>query len=140
MSFEKIGAVNQEEMIHPRSCVMLYYFTPAELKQIQVVAKMVGISDQIILGTQQAECTLQAILDNEITTAEGHEIKQKAVVFNNVAGTRINAFIEGLKKFRINKPLMAVVTENSIKWTLNQLLIELGEEHRALKNNQWNNH
>lgn len=140
MSFEKIGAVNEEEMVHPRSCVMLYYFTPAELRQIQVVAKMVGISDQIILGTQQGECTLQAILDNEITTTEGEAIKQKAVVFNHIAGTRINAFIEGLKKFRINRPLMAVVTENSIKWTLNQLLIELGEEHRALKSNQWNNH
>ena len=140
MSFEKIQATSHEEVIHPRSCVMLYYFTPAELRQIQLVAKMVGVADQIVLGTGQGECTLQAILDNEITTNQGEEIKQKAVVFNNIAGTRINAFIEGLKKFRINRPLMAVVTETSIKWTLNQLLMELSEEHQALKKNQWNNH
>lgn len=140
MSFEKMQTVNNEELIHPRSCMMLYYFTPAELRQIQIIAKMVGVEDQIILGTQQGECTLQAILDNEITLSTGPEIKQKAVIFNNIASTRINAFIEGLKKFRINRPLMAVVTENSIKWTLNELLIQLNEEHHAIKNNQWNNH
>lgn len=140
MSFERIQGANHDEAIHERSCIMFYYFTPAELRQVQLVAKMVGVADQIILGSAQGECTLEAILDGELTTSQGEEIKQKAVVFNNIEGTRINAFIEGLKKFRISRPLMAVVTETSIKWTFNQLLKELGEEHQALKKNQWNSH
>ena len=140
MSFEKMKTVSDQEVIHERSCMMLYYFTPAELKQIQMVARMAGVGDQIILGMEHGECTLQAILDNQLTSSTDACLKQKAIIFNNISSTRISAFIEGLKKFRMNRPLIAVVTETSIKWTLKELLLHLNEQHHAVKNNQFNEH
>ena len=61
---------------------------------------------------------------------------QKAILFNNVPANRMNAFIESIKKCRIPRPLIAVVTETSIHWTIEELISNLAAERIALKNNQ----
>ena len=48
----------------------------------------------------------------------------------------MNAFIESMKKCRIPRPLIAVVTETSIHWTIEELISNLAAERIALKNNQ----
>ena len=36
MSFEKIQSFKEKDAVHERSCIMLYHFTPAEHKQLQL--------------------------------------------------------------------------------------------------------
>ena len=93
MSFEKIQSFKEKDAAHERSCIMLYHFTPAEHKQLQLVARMAGINDQIILESTHGNCTLESILENQMTPSETEILQQKTVVFNNSSSTRMNAFI-----------------------------------------------
>lgn len=140
MSFEKMQDFNEKKPVHERSCVMFYYFTPAEVKQLQLVAKLAGITDQIILKEEHGECTLQAILDDQITSSEVEILKQKAIVFNNIPSTRISAFLQGLKKIRMNRPLVAATTETSINWPLKELLFQLNAERQGINSNRFTEH
>lgn len=131
MSFESIQ--NQaEKVIHERSCIMLYQFSPAELKQVQNVARLTGLRDQIILKVSDADNTLRIILDDAERQEAAGGIKEKAIIFNNIPASRMNAFIEALKKYRMSRPLMAVVTEHSINWTISELMRNLQEERSSL--------
>ncbi len=140
MSFEKMQDFNEKKPVHERSCIMLYYFTPAEMKQLQLAAKLAGINDQIILKQEHGDCTLQAILDDQLTSSEGEIIKHKAIIFNNVSGARVGAFLQGLRKIRMSRPLVAVTTETSIKWPLKELLLQLNEERYAINSNRFTEH
>ncbi len=132
MSFENMKSMSQEA-IHERSCMLMYHFTSQEMKQIQNVARMTGITDCICLSACHAENTIKNILDGEITEKETEVLKEKALILNNISTTRMNAFIEGLKKCRIKRPLIAVVTETSIHWPLKELLQHLVSERAAVR-------
>ena len=47
---------------------------------------------------------------------------------------KINMFIDNLKKIRINNVLKAIVTETSINWTLNEVIVNLLNERAAINN------
>lgn len=141
MSFEQIKNTD-EHIVHPRSCVLLNSFNPAEMKQLKNLARLTGISEQIFINGSYNDTTLMDLLENPALTPTTSEDTStlKAVVFNNVSANRMNAFIEGLKKCRINRPLIAVVTDTSINWTLSELINNLSAEREAFKNNQGDIH
>lgn len=139
MSFENMKDV-ENEVIHERACMLMYHFSQQEIKQIQNVARMVGITDCILLGPSQGENSIRNILDGEIKQGEGESIKEKAIILNQISNTRISAFIEGLKKCRIKRPLIAVVTATSIEWTLDELLNNLASERAAIRAGDFSEH
>lgn len=135
MSFEKIEDLKQE-IIHERSCMILYNFTPNELGHIQNVARLTGIRDQIILRPNQSQTIIRDILDDQFIEGEVGKVLDKTIILNAVSTQKMNAFLEALKKYRMPRPLIAVVTSHSINWTLEELLMNLREEREALKNNK----
>lgn len=139
MSFENMKEL-KEEVVHERACMLMYYFSPQEIKQIQNVARMTGITDCVLLNPTHGENTIRDVLDGKIKQGEGEGMKEKAIILNQIATTRMHAFIEGLKKCRIKRPLIAVVTSTSIEWTLNELLENLASERAALKSGTFSEH
>lgn len=139
MSFENMKNL-KDEIVHERACMLMYYFSQQEMKQIQNVARMTGITDCILLGPSHGENTIRNILDGEIKQGEVEGIKDKAIILNQISTTRINAFIEGLKKCRIKRPLIAVVTSTSIEWTLDELLNNLVSERAAVRSGEFSGH
>lgn len=139
MSFENMKAIGHEGL-HERSCMMMYDFTPQEVRQIMNVARMIGIKDCITLKPSHGTNKVREILDNQLTEAEETAIKEKAIIFNGIPSPRVSLFIDSLKKCRIKRPIIAVVTEQSIDWTLNDLLINLSNERVALKNGEFSAH
>ena len=139
MSFENMKEL-KDEIVHERACMLMYYFTPQEIKQIQNVARMTGITDCVLLSPSHAGNTIRDILDGKIKQGEGEGMKEKAIILNQISTTRMHAFIEGLKKCRIKRPLIAVVTSTSIEWTLNELLENLASERAALKAGTFSEH
>ena len=139
MSFENMKEL-KEEIVHERACMMMYYFTSQEIKQIQNVARMTGIADCILLNASHGQNTVRHILDGQIKQGEDESVKEKAIIFNQVSAARMSAFIEGLKKCRIKRPLIAVVTATSIEWTLNELLENLASERAALRSGDFSKH
>lgn len=132
MSFEKMQDLKE---IHERSCMMVYHFSPKEMQAIQSVARLTGIKDIIILEANQVETTIEDILENKITIGNDTNVNEKAIVFNNIPSGKVNVFIEGLKKMRMARPLIAVVTEHSIHWSFKELIMNLSQERAALRNN-----
>ena len=137
MSFESIKNTDAHST-HPRACVIFSAFSPSELKQLKNVARLSGISEQIVIDGSYNATKLLDLLENPSLTPEKteHTLTQKALLFNNIPANRMHAFIENMKKCRIPRPLIAVVTETSIHWTLEELINNLAAERIALKNNQ----
>lgn len=138
MAFEQLNK-QDEKVIHDRSCMLLYHFTAQEIRMIQNAARLSGIRDFVILQHNEAHNTIRTILDNKYEQGE-EGIKEKAIIFNHIPSPRMNAFIEALKKCRVKRPLMAVVTETSIDWSVDILIHNLIAERSAISAGQYNEH
>lgn len=130
MSFEKMKDLKE---VHERSCMIVYHFSPKEMQAIQSVARLTGIRDIISIEANQLETCVKDILDSNMHTGEDFGVNEKAIVFNNMSSNKVNLFIEGLKKMRVARPLIAVVTEHSINWTFKELVENLSKERAALR-------
>lgn len=123
-----------------RVCVLLYNFNAKDLGMLKNICNLIGLKDQIILMPKNATTLVKDILNNNIDESCEDGLKHNTVIFNNVDHVKIHSFMEALKKFRIQRPLIAVVTETSIDWELNTVIQNLIEEREALKSGKTLNH
>lgn len=138
MSFEKINR-QEAEVFYEKSCIIVYYFNAQEIRQIQNAARLSGIRECLVVAPQQSGNLIKDILQGELkNTGEGS--KHKVIIFNGIQPTRMNAFIEALKKCRLARPLMAVTTETSIHWTIDELIGHLLQERKAIREGRFENH
>ncbi|MEG0842818.1 MAG: DUF3783 domain-containing protein [Romboutsia sp.] len=139
MSFENIKNIDLNNT-HQRACIMIINFNGKELAMIKNISNMIGLRDQIILNHNQGKNIIKDILDNKEIIQGEDGIKNKAVIFNNVASTKINAFLDSLKKMRVNRPLTAIVTEDSKDWPIGELIKNLATERASLSQGKFYNH
>lgn len=123
-----------------RVCVLLYNFNTKDLGMLKNICNLVGIKDQIVLMPENSTTLIKDILNDNIDEGYENGLNNNAIIFNNVNHIKINSFMEALKKFRIKKPLIAVVTETSINWELNTVIQNLIEERKSLKSGKTFNH
>lgn len=121
------------KVVHERSCIILYGFTVAEEKQILNTARLVGIKDCIPLRSQDLKNTTADVLNNQITQEECKPLLEKAILFNHIPFPRMNLMIDAIKKYRMKKPLYAVVTEDALNWTIKEWLMQLMSERDGIK-------
>lgn len=139
MSFENMKDMKSSG-IHERSCMMMYYFTPQEARQIMNVARMTGVKDMITLKPSFGHNKIREILDNQATETEVEALKEKTIIFNGIPSNRVSLFIDGLKKCRIKRPIIAMVTDQTIDWTLADLLINLANERSSISRGEFTAH
>ena len=92
------------------------------------------IRDRICLYSKNGNSIIKDILEDKIDSNCEEGRKEKAIIFNNISNMKINMFIDNLKKIRINNVLKAIVTETSINWTLNEVIVNLLNERAAINN------
>ena len=131
MSFERLDRNNVIEN-DVRSCVLLCNFNGKELKAVKNYASILGLRDQICLYSKNGDSTIKDILEDNIDSNCEEGRKERAIIFNNISNMKINMFIDNLKKIRINNILKAVVTETSINWTVNEVIVNLLNERAAI--------
>lgn len=131
MSFTKISDININK--DSRSFVIVYNFNAKELSVIKMICNLLGIKDIQVLTKNNSDTKIKDIINRQLNNSDEEGINQKSLIFNNIESIKVSAFIDNLKKFRINRPLIAFVTENNINWTLNTLVSHLLEERNALK-------
>ncbi len=71
------------------------------------------------------------ILEDNISSECEEEIRDRAIIFNDLPNMKVSMFIDNMKKMRIAPAMKAIVTETSINWTLSHLLKNLIEERKA---------
>ncbi|MBM6860608.1 DUF3783 domain-containing protein [Clostridium saudiense] len=131
MSFERLDKNNVLEN-DVRSCVLLCNFNGKELKAVKNYASILGLRDQICLYSKNGDSIIKDILEDKVDSNCEDGRKEKAIIFNNISNMKISMFIDNLKKIRINNVLKAVVTETSINWTVNEIIVNLLNERAAI--------
>lgn len=131
MSFERL---DKNEVIdnNARSCIILCNFNGKELKAVKNYASILGLRDQICLYSKNGNSVIKDILEYNIDSNCENGRKEKAIIFNNISNMKINMFIDNLRKIRINNTLKAIVTETSVNWSVNEIIINLLNERAAI--------
>ena len=119
-----------------RSCALVFNFNNKDLMTIKSVFRLSGISDIIILKNNNLNTTIKDILDNNLLNDSEEKINSRAIIFNNIESRKISAVSDNLKRLKVQRPLLATVTETSINWELKNLLYNLQEEAHSLKNSK----
>ena len=133
MTFKNLKDIDNTES---RSCALVFNFNNKDLMTIKSVFRLSGISDIIILKNDNLNTTIKDILDNNLLNDSEEKINSRAIIFNNIESRKISAVSDNLKRLKVQRPLLATVTETSINWELKNLLYNLQEEAHSLKNSK----
>ena len=123
MTFKNLKELNTTES---RSCALVFNFNNKELIKIKSVFRLSGISDIIILKNDNLNTTIKDILDDNLLEDSEEKIKSR----------KISAVSDNLKRLKVQRPLLATVTETSINWDLKNLLYNLQEEAISLNSSK----
>lgn len=137
MTFKNLKELGTTES---RSCVLVFNFNNKDLITIKSIFRLSGISDVIILKNNNLNTTIKDILDNNLLEDSEEKINSRAIVFNNIESKKISSVSDNLKKLKVQRPLLATVTETSINWNLKNLLYNLQEESISLNTSKMSIH
>ena len=129
MTFKSLKELDTTES---RSCALLFNFNNKDLMSIKSIFRLIGISDIIILKNENLNTVIKDILEDNLLNDSEDKINSRAIIFNNIESRKINAVSDNLKRLKVQRPLLATVTETSINWDLKNLLCNLQEEAISL--------
>ena len=129
MTFKSLKELDTTES---RSCALLFNFNNKDLMSIKSIFRLIGISDIIILKNENLNTVIKDILEDNLLNDSEDKINSRAIIFNNIESRKINSVSDNLKRLKVQRPLLATVTETSINWDLKNLLCNLQEEAISL--------
>ena len=129
MTFKSLKELDTTES---RSCALLFNFNNRDLMSIKSIFRLIGISDIIILKNENLNTVIKDILEDNLLNDSEDKINSRAIIFNNIESRKINSVSDNLKRLKIQRPLLATVTETSVNWDLKNLLCNLQEEAISL--------
>jgi len=129
MTFKDLKYLDTKEA---RSCALVFNFNNKDLMTVKNVFRLVGIKDIIILKNENLNTVIKDILEDNLLNDSEDKINSRAIIFNNIESRKISSVSDNLKRLKIQRPLLATVTETSINWDLKNLLCNLQEEAISL--------
>lgn len=129
MTFKSLKELDTTES---RSCALLFNFNNKDLMSIKSIFRLIGISDIIILKNENLNTVIKDILEDNLLNDSEDKINSRAIIFNNIESRKISSVSDNLKRLKIQRPLLATVTETSVNWDLKNLLCNLQEEAISL--------
>ena len=133
MTFKSLKELDTTES---RSCALLFNFNNKDLMSIKSIFRLIGISDIIILKNENLNTVIKDILEDNLLNDSEDKINSRAIIFNNIESRKINSVSDNLKRLKVQRPLLATVTETSINWDLKNLLCNLQEEAISLNSSK----
>ena len=119
------------------------FFHSIHFKIALVFALLLLITFQIVgaifvrqLKNDNLNTTIKDILDDNLLEDSEEKINSRAIIFNNIESRKISAVSDNLKRLKVQRPLLATVTETSINWDLKNLLYNLQEEAISLNSSK----
>ena len=137
MTFKSLKELDTTES---RSCALLFNFNNKDLMSIKSIFRLIGISDIIILKNENLNTVIKDILEDNLLNDSEDKINSRAIIFNNIESRKINAVSDNLKRLKVQRPLLATVTETSVNWDLKNLLYNLQEEAISLNSSKTSIH
>ena len=133
MTFKKLKDIDITES---RKCALVFNFNNKDLMTIKSVFRLSGISDIIILKNDNLNTIIKDILEDNLLSDSEDKLNSRAIIFNNIESKKISAVSDNLKRLKVQRPLLATVTETSVNWDLKNLLYNLQEEAISLNSSK----
>lgn len=137
MTFKNLKDIDTTES---RKCALVFNFNNKDLMAIKSVFRLSGISDIIILKNDNLNTIIKDILEDNLLSDSEDKINSRAIIFNNIESKKISAVSDNLKRLKVQRPLLATVTETSVNWDLKNLLYNLQEEAISLNSSKTSIH
>ena len=109
---------------------------------IKIVVLMQGTCVQTENGNRDVALVsiIKDILEDNLLSDSEDKINSRAIIFNNIESKKISAVSDNLKRLKVQRPLLATVTETSVNWDLKNLLYNLQEEAISLNSSKTSIH
>lgn len=133
MTFKNLKDIDITES---RKCALVFNFNNKDLMTIKSVFRLSGISDIIILKNDNLNTIIKDILEDNLLSDSEDKLNSRAIIFNNIESKKISAVSDNLKRLKVQRPLLATVTETSVNWDLKNLLYNLQEEAISLNSSK----
>jgi hypothetical protein len=86
-----------------------------------------------VLRPSQGHVRLSEIILHDTDGTQEARCSERLVLFHNLSEAGIGTLVRFVRGLGVGRPIFAVVTETSFRWTLAELLEHLAEEKRALE-------
>lgn len=121
-----------------RAVVFIYGYDGFALDQVTALINRSTIDEWIYIDekrvVERIETLIEEVHDNE--GVEWKREKEKVVLFSGTSEKEVHEVVPALLKLNENKPLIAMTTPISVKWTFAQLVNELTQEREAIARGQ----
>jgi len=132
MSFVEMN-VNNQQRPDGIPCLLIYGFNTEEIAAIKSIVNTLAIEKIMCITTDMQENVIEDILnDNIIRNPLLKPIDERVVILNDLSDYDVHELINAFKKAGLPRPIYAVGTKASRKWTFHTWLLELQEERAAM--------
>jgi len=111
--------------------ILTFGYTDSEQKRIDERLAEIGVPQPFRLEKRHGSVVIGDILLQEAIGDEEFDCRERLVLFYNLSESGVRSLMHVFKSLEIPKPIFAIVTETSITWTLQRLMVHLIEEKRA---------
>ncbi len=134
MSFQKMDFSDRARP-EGRNMVLIAGFSALESELLIMTAKEVGIDECLYIDETRMKMIIEKIISNEKGNEDVAFMKQKnqVILFNASSQFEIQQFVTAARAKVEGRPLIAMVTSTSIKWTFEALVKELKQERFELE-------
>ena len=113
--------------------ILIYGFSEEEAARIDDALASVGVPEPTRLRPNQGHVVLSEIIEHDREGSQGFSSSEALVLFFNVSESGIRTLIPHIRNLEVRRPIFAMVTETSYRWTLAHLLEHLVEERKAVE-------
>lgn len=121
-----------------RAVVFIYGYDGFALDQVTALINRSTIDEWIYIDEKRALERIENLIEN-VHDNEGvvwKREKEKVVLFAGTSEKEVHEVVPALLKLNENKPLVAMTTPVSVKWSFAQLVNELTQEREAIARGQ----
>jgi hypothetical protein len=116
--------------------VLVFGFTPEEEQRVDSRLAEMGAPPAAKMRPGHGEVLLERIIEEGAQGQGSFDSPERLVLFHNISDGGVLALMRALRGLELGRPLFAVVTATSIRWTLAALVAHLVRERAALESGQ----
>ena len=121
-------------MLESNKSILIYSFEEEEIIKINSIFKSLSLPEAIVVEKSMTEMLVSDLVRGIKLDKFNVEVPVvKLVLFNNLTEEELNNAVVDIRKKFTEKPIMAVVTPTSEKWTFKFLIGHLIEENKWAK-------
>jgi hypothetical protein len=113
--------------------ILLFGYSDEEVGRITEALEAVGVPPPGVLRPTQGSVRLSEIILHGKDGAESLSSDERLVLFHKLSEAGVGTLVRYIRGVEVPRPIFAVVTETSFRWTLAELLEHLVAEKRAFE-------